>query len=92
MLLEKIKTVKMTGIVYHYYIMNGNKRIDFCCKPSNEILNLYLWEIGKDMQTYAFKGLYYMENLTPEDEGDIGVIDTDKLIRMVEFDEMEAAC
>ena len=93
MLLKKINTVRMSGVVYHYYQVNETKRVDFRCKPSNEIETIYLYEKGedKDMHAYSLQGLYYMENLTPEDEGEIDLIDTDKLIRMVEFDEMEAA-
>ena len=89
MLLKKINTLRMNGLVYHYYQVNETKRVDFRCKPSNEIETIYFYEkgVGKDMYAYSLQGLYYMENLTPEDQGEIDLIDTEKLIKMVCFDE-----
>ena len=81
-----------TCVGYNYEVGNG-KTIHFLCRPSNEIIEIELCEkYAGIVASYSFKGLYYMENLTPEDEGEIDQIDTDKLIRMVCFDEKEATC
>lgn len=93
MLLNRTNTVRMGNrAVYYYYQVSDTKRVDFRCLSSNEIEVVYLYEKGSEMQAYPVKGLYYMENLTPEDEGEIDVIDTDKLISMICFDEKEIVC
>lgn len=72
------------------------KRIIFDVNPDNSIRRVTMADWRKDcsecLEYYDIKGLYYMENLTPEDEGEIDLIDTDKLISMVCFDEGAVTC
>lgn len=79
----------------HCYKVSQAKRIVFDVRRDNSIekVNLIDWrkEFPECSVEYEVKGLYYMENLTPEDEGEIDYIDVDKLLKMIQFDEMEVA-
>ena len=90
MLIKKMWTEGM-----HCYKVSQAKRIVFDVRRDNSIekVNLIDWrkEFPECIVKYEVKGLYYMENLTPEDEGEIDYIDVDKLLKMIQFDEMEVA-
>lgn len=96
MLLKKTWTEDCT----HCYEVTGAKRIVFDVEKDNSIKKITLIDWRKNLEdcsiTYEVKGLYYMENLTPEDEGEIDLIDVDKLLNMIKFDELDhsgvAAC
>jgi len=90
MLIRKIYEAPNCESIDYIYEINEHKRVAFNCTSSNEIKMIGLYKDNDSLEHYWFKGLYYMENLTPEDEGEIDLIDTDKLIRMVCFDEGES--
>lgn len=99
MLIKRFTTTRNdeNTVIYSYQVAY-EKFIDFHCNNDRSIRTIILfddslpWNNDNWAQTYELKGLYYMENLTPADAGEIDLIDTEKLIRMVRFDEMEAAC
>lgn len=94
MLIKRFTTTRNdeNTVIYSYQVAD-EKFIDFYCNNDRSIRTITLfddslpWDNDNWAQTYEVKGLYYMENLTPEDEGEIELIDSDKVIRMVCFDE-----
>ena len=93
MLIKKNFSKGHNSVVGHNYDLGNGKTIHFLCRPSNEVIEIELCEkYCGIVDSYTVKGLLYMECFTPEDEGEIDVIDTDKLIQHIRFDEMEVTC
>ena len=79
----------------HCYEVTQMKRIVLDVNQDNSIKTVTMIDWNKEFpecrNEYSLSGLYYIENLTPEDHGEIDQIDSDKLIHMLMFDEMECA-
>ena len=68
---------------YYSYNVSENRLIDFFCNKDNSISRICLVDIrNDDILSFDLFGLYYMENLAPENEDGINFIDTDKLINI----------
>lgn len=74
--------------IYEYTVpTNDQKHVTFFCEPSNRISSIYLFEGTKSVAHYRVRTQEYMEVLTPHEDGDLEQIDTDKLVKMICFDE-----